>query len=218
MLTKFSRLPVRLAKAVFMICFAGLTCHEATAEPFWKSPPPEEWAALLQEALPPGECPTIAGHYRAEGEMIRPDYPGAPRSRALPDFIVFRNLGRKGLSQLDHGDFPLVTADAFEIRQQPEWFLVAVNNLKDETTVRSVKYSKNEGDYACEGGWLILPLKHYTGGSEGSTRKTETLIRITRLADGSVLYYERFRNRTRGIFTSSDTTSESYYRFPKAGN
>lgn len=193
---------------------------------------PTEWPQPDPRLLSGGECPRLDGTYTHSGSdwSVTVDEGNRLQSEGhISAWVLLDTHPRNGRLNEKLGNPALhqrkaTTADSetlggkFVIFQEtPARFSVAtLSRYKDH--VDTAAYEQREGDFHCEKGFVIFKTKRpQEGNSEGVAQRFVIESRMTRAADGSLLYHEKVSNHWRQLFFFSGVRiTNSFYRFARA--
>lgn len=150
-----------------------------------------------------GDCPAIEGDYQDSYDEI-----GVPQSTkgqdATLDVLLVDVLGGHQLNDrvpksgesLGNAELSkTLTRDSFQILDQTETSFVfkryyTVPELNREVFVNR-RFDSKRGDFACEGGFVVLPRTTIYGGYEWGSINLQQSVRLRKTTDGSLIVYEQ---------------------------
>jgi hypothetical protein len=181
---------------------------------------PKDWGQLSNERIAESDCPSLEGSYYEKGLVYQTidgkevaATPEASSSRITPGNFL------KTISNSEDIDFYLYSFTI--VQKNPEGFeVIRLGSLKDTYSIVTVNLDSKIDDFSCNNGWVVYKPIVYKGGSEGYSMKSNYEAKLTKLLDGSLLFYfkEKTSRRDMLIFNQTRHTEEYIKYLPSNPN
>jgi hypothetical protein len=175
---------------------------------------PKEWGELSNEKLADSECPNLAGSYHEQGLVYQTingkedtTPPQASSHRITPGNFI------KTTNNNEDVDFYIYS---FTITQNnPELLNVIRSELtKNSYSIVTTHLDRKIGDFNCNNGWVVYSPSAYQGGSEGHSIKSNYEAKLTKLIDGSLLFYYKDKTSRRDMLVfNKNRNSVGYIKY-----
>jgi hypothetical protein len=115
------------------------------------------------------------------------------------------------MSSLQHG---------IVIRQSSQTLEITIPHSKEPRLTRSIVLDRAQGDFKCENGLLQIAPAESTGYSDGASHQYVAAIALSKLQDGTLLYFKGTLSSSRSlfVFSSGQRSTTTYARFNPRGD
>lgn len=175
---------------------------------------PKDWGQLSNERIAESDCPSLEGSYYEKGLVYQTidgkevaATPEASSSRITPGNFL------KTVSNSEDIDFYLYSFTI--VQKNPDAFeVIRLEFLKDINSIVTVNLDSKIDDFSCNNGWVVYKPMIYKGGSEGYSMKSNYEAKLTKLLDGSLLFYFKYKTSRRDMLIFNQTrNTEGYIKY-----
>ena len=182
---------------------------------------PKEWSSYSLERFENTNCPKLEDFYGVRGQLITKENVDltAKQPSDVSSYIAdwYPRGADSDIPKMQSREkTPGVSEKVFLLRQRQDGF--SVIRWMNNESVQVTEFSKARDDYLCSDGWIILAPIRKKGTTEGASYDVSSEVRLTRLANGGILYRQVMRSSRRDFLLFTKTSeSVSYFFFSQLG-